>query len=148
MMDVILLKDIEKLGAEGSVVQVRPGYARNYLLPAGLAVTASPARLKAAELAKQQRQKQTQRAQADAEALKRKLESRSLTLKLTVGEGDQPFGSVSAHDIVEALGREGLTVEKSAIRLEEPVKTLGVFDVPVRLHAEVTATLKLWVVKA
>jgi large subunit ribosomal protein L9 len=148
MMDVILLKDVEKLGAEGSVVHVRPGYARNYLLPAGLAVAASPEQLKAVEAAKQARQKQAKRLSAEAEELKKKIEARSLTLKLTLGENDQAFGSVSAHDIVEALAKEGLAVEKSAVKLDEPVKALGIFDVPVRLHADVTATLKLWVVKA
>jgi large subunit ribosomal protein L9 len=148
MMDVILLKDVEKLGTVGSVVHVRPGYARNYLLPAGLAVAASPEQLKVVEQLKAQRQKKAQQLAADAAALKRKIEERSLTLKLTVGEDDQPFGSVTAHDIVEALAKEGLSVEKSAIRLEEPVKSLGIFEVPLRLHADVTATLKLWVVKA
>jgi len=148
MMDVILLKDVEKLGAEGAVVHVRPGYARNYLLPAGLAVAASPAQLKVVEQNKKQRQKRAQQAAAEAETVKRKLEALSLTLKLTVGEDEKPFGSVTAHDIAEALGKEGLAVEKSAIRLEEPVKTLGIFEVPVRLHTDVTATLKLWVVKA
>jgi large subunit ribosomal protein L9 len=148
MMDVILLKDVEKLGTEGSVVHVRPGYARNYLLPAGLAVAASPEQMKVIEAARQARQKQAKQLAAGAEELKKKIEGCSLTLKLTLGENDQPFGSVSAHDIVEALAKEGLTVEKAAVKLEEPVKSLGIFDVPVRLHADVTATLKLWVVKA
>ena len=147
-MDVVLLKDVEPLGAEGAVVHVKPGFARNYLLPRGLAVPATPQHLKAVEEITRQRAKKLERVKVEAEALKRKLESRSLTLKLTVGADDKPFGSVTTHDIVEALGRDGLSVEKHAVHLSEPIKTLGVFDVPIRLQPEVTATLKVWVVKA
>ncbi len=136
------------MGAEGAVVSVTPGFARNYLLPSGLAVPATPKQMKAVEVGRQQRQRKAARAQADAEAVKRRLEGHSLTLKLTLGEGDKPFGSVTAHDVVEALAREGIKVEKHAVQLEQPVKTLGIYEVPVRIHADVTATLKLWVVKA
>lgn len=147
-VDVILLKDVEHLGAEGTLVRVTLGFARNYLVPGGLAVPASPERLKAIEAAKQQRLKQAQRLQAEAERVKRQLEGRSITLKLTVGEDDQPFGSVTTHDVAEALARDGVPVEKHAIQLEHPLKTLGIYDIPVRLHPSVTATVKLWVVKA
>lgn len=147
-MEVVLLKDVEKLGATGSVVQVKPGYARNYLLPQGLAAVASPQRLKAVEEAKRQQLQKTQRISAEAEALKRKLESHPLTLKLSLGEGDKPFGSVTTHDIVDALKREGMEIDKHAVRLEQPIKSLGIYEVPVRLHPDVTATLKVWVVKA
>lgn len=147
-MDVILLKDVEKLGSEGAVVHVRPGYARNYLLPAGLAVEATPSQMKTVETLRQQRAKKAQKLAAEAAVVKKKLEAHKLTLKLTVGEDEQPFGSVTAHDIAEALKADGFAVEKPAIKLEEPVKALGVFDVPVKLHADVIATLKLWVVKA
>ena len=147
-MDVILLKDIAPLGTEGSVVHVKPGYARNYLIPLGLAALATKQHLRAMEAVAQQRLLRAQRLRAESEALKRKVEGRSLTLKLSVGQDDQPFGSVTAHDLVEALAREGLSIEKHLIGLEEPIKTLGVFEVPIRLHAEVSATLKVWVVKA
>ena len=147
-MDVILLKDVEKLGAEGTVVRVKPGFARNYLVPSGLAVPASPQRLAAIETATQRRLKQAARVQAEAERLKQQLERRSLTLKLAVGADDAPFGSVTVHDVAEALARDGMPVAKPAIHLEHPIKTLGVFDIPVRLHPNVTAMLKLWVVKA
>jgi large subunit ribosomal protein L9 len=147
-MDVILLKDVEKVGTAGTVVHVKPGFARNYLCPAGLAVPATPQQLKAVEAANRRRLQGARKLQEDAEALKRKLESRSLTLKLTLGEDDKPFGSVTAHDVVEALAAEGLAVEKHAIQLEHPLKALGVYDVPVRLHPVVTATLKIWIVKA
>ena len=147
-MDVVLLKAIDKLGAEGAVVHVKPGYARNYLIPRGLAVSATAQQLKTAETIRQQRTRKLQRMKVDAEAVKQKLESRSLTLKLNVGADDKPFGSVTTHDIVEALKHEGLAIEKHAVQLEEPVKTLGVYEIPVRIHPEVTATLKVWVVKA
>ena len=147
-MDVVLLKDIEKLGAEGAVVHVKPGFARNYLLPRGLAAPATPQQLKTIEASKRQREHQLQRLKQDADALKRKLESRSITLKLTLGDDDKPFGSVTVHDLVEALKREGMDVEKYAVHLEQPIKTLGIFDVPVKLHPDVTATAKVWVVKA
>ena len=147
-MDVVLLKDIEKLGSEGAVVQVKPGFARNYLLPRGLAAPATPQQLKAVEETKRQRLQKAQRMKTDAEALKRKLEGRSVTLKLNLGEEGKSFGAITTHDVLEALTQEGLTVEKHAIGLEQPIKALGVYDIPVRVHPEVTATLKLWVVKA
>ena len=146
--DVILLKDVEQVGTEGALLHVKAGFARNYLIPRGLAVPATPQQMKAVEEAKRRRLEQAKRAQAEAEALKQKLESRSLTLKLTLGEDEQPFGSVTTHDLVEALAREGIQVEKSLVHLEQPIKALGTFDVPVRLHQAVTATLKVWVVKA
>jgi large subunit ribosomal protein L9 len=147
-MDVILLKDVEKLGAAGSVVQVRPGFARNYLLPAGLAVAATSDQLRSAQAAQAREARKRERARAEAEALKHQLEGRSLTLKLTLGADDKPFGSITVHDLAGALAQEGLTVEKHAIQLEQPIKTLGVYEIPVRLHPSVTATLKVWVVKA
>ena len=147
-MDVILLKEVEKLGAEGAVVHVKPGYARNYLIPRGLAVSATAQQLKMVETIRQQRMRKLQRMKADAEAIKQKLESRSLTLKLSVGADDKPFGSVTTHDVVDALSHEGIVIEKHAVRLEEPIKTLGVHEIPVRILPEVTATLKVWVVKA
>ena len=147
-MDVILLHAVEKLGDEGAVVQVKPGFARNFLLPRGLAVVASDEQRRAIETRQRQRQQQSQRMQAEAETLKRKLEAHSLTLKLTLGENDKPFGSVTSHEIAEALARDGFPVEKHMVHLEEPLKALGIYEVPVRLHASVTATLKLWIVKA
>ena len=147
-MDVVLLKDVEKLGTEGALVHVKPGFARNYLLPRGLAAPATRQYLKSIEETKRQRSRKLERARGAAEALKQKLEGKSLTLTLTLGEDDKPFGSITAHDIAEALTREGLAVEKHAIRLDQPIKGLGIFEVPVKVHTELTATLKLWVVKA
>ena len=146
-MDVILLKDVEKLGAEGAVVRVKPGFARNYLLPTGLAVPATPQQLKTVEAVKQQREQQAKRMQEEAEALKRRIESRPLTLTLSLGEGDRPFGAITTHDVVEALARDGVAVDKHAVHLEQPIKALGLYDIPVRVHPNVTATVKLQIVK-
>lgn len=147
-MDVILLKDVDQVGKEGTVVHVKPGFARNYLLPHGLALPATPEHLKAVEERKRLAQRRQERIHAQAESLKHKLENLSLTLKLSLGEQDQPFGSITAHDIVQALAQEGLPVDKHTVQLEEPIKVLGIYPIPIRLHPEVTATLKLWVVKA
>ena len=147
-MDVVLLKDVEKLGAAGAVVRVKPGFARNYLVPGGLAAPATPQQLKALAAATRQRQKQSDRALAEATALKQRLEGASLTFTLALGEGDKPFGSVTAHDVAEALAGKGMAVEKHAIQLAEPIKALGSHQVSVRVHANVTATLKIQVVKA
>ena len=147
-MDVILVKDVERVGKEGAVVRVKPGFARNYLLPRGLALTASPEHLRDAEARTQRAQQRAQRLRGQADQLKQKLESQSLTLKLSVGEGDKAFGAITAQDIVEALAQGGSPIDKHAVGLEEPIKALGIYEVPVRLHPEVTATLKVWIVKA
>lgn len=147
-MDVILLKSIDRLGTEGNVVRVKPGFARNFLFPRGLAVMASPESLRQVEERQRIAERQAKRAREQVEGLKRQLESRSLTLQLNLGEGDKAFGAVTTHDIAEALNHEGLQIKKHQIELAEPIKTLGIYDVPVKLSPEVTATLKLWVVKA
>ena len=147
-MDVLLLKDVERLGAEGSIVSVKPGYARNRLIPSGLAVAATKARIKAVEQTKQRRDQKLVRIKEQALTVKRKLEGRSLALTLNLGADDKPFGSVTTHDLVQALEKEGFAVDRHDVRLEQPIKSLGIFEVPVRLHPEVTATLKVWVGKA
>jgi len=147
-MEVILLKDVKPLGAEGEVVQVKPGFARNYLIPHGLAATANPAQLKAVAERKQARARKTERVKQQALELKRKLEGRSLTLKLSLGEGDKAFGAITVNDVVQALTQEGLPVDRHSVQLEQPIKALGIYELPVRLHPEVTAVVKLWVVKA
>ena len=146
--EVVLLKDVDRLGSEGSVVKVKPGFARNYLLPNGLAALATAAELKHLEAIKQVRLAQTQRLKDQAVAMKQKLESRSLTLKLTLGEDGTPFGSVTAHDVLEALRQDGVAIDKHALHLEQSIKALGIYEIPVKLHADVTATMKVWVVKA
>ena len=146
-MDILLLKDVEHVGVQGTVVQVKPGFARNFLLPQGLAVPATEQQLKAAQERHRQHQVKVDRIKAQAELVKRQLEGRSLTLKLSLGEDDKPFGAITAHEILDALKREGFELDKHALHLEQPIKSLGIFELPVRLQADVTATLKLWVVK-
>ena len=147
-MDVILLKDVERLGATGAVVAVKPGYARNFLIPGGLAALATAQQLSSLQAKQRQRQQHAQRQQAEAETLKRTIESTPVTLTLSVGEGDKPFGSLTAHDLLDALQRNGMTVEKHAIQLEQPIKTLGEHAVLIRLYPEVVATLQVRVVKS
>ena len=147
-MDVMLLKNVDRLGTEGALVRVKSGFARNYLFPQGLAVAATPDRLQAVEVAKRRRLEKDQQAREAAAALKQRLESRALTFKLNVGDDGAPFGSISVHDLAEALTRDGHPVEKRQIQLEQPLKRLGTFDVPVRLHPDVVATLHVLVTKA
>ena len=147
-MDIVLLQDVERLGAQGAVVAVKPGFARNYLIPSGLAAPATVQQLKVAQEATRQRTQKVQRVKDQADALKRTLEQHELTLTLSLGEGDKAFGAITAHEIAEALSRAGHAVEKHAVQLEQPIKGLGIYEVPVRLHADVTATVKVCVVKA
>ena len=147
-MDIVLLKDIKQLGIEGSVVSVKPGYARNYLIPNGLAAPATAQRLKAMEDVKRRRDQKAARVKKEALTLQRKLEDRSLTLKLSLGEDGKAFGSITTNDVAEALKNEQFTIDKHDIRLEQSIKAVGIYDVPIRLHPEVTATLKVSVVKA
>jgi large subunit ribosomal protein L9 len=147
IMQVILQEDILHLGKAGEVVSVRDGYGRNYLLPKKLAVVADPKNLQ--QLAHQKRV-------VDARQLKVKKAARemaevlggvSLTISREVGEEDKIFGSVTVKDIADALRNEGHPVDRHAIELAAPIKQLGIFDIPVKLHAEVTGTVKVWVVK-
>jgi len=147
-VEVILLQDVDHVGTQGVVVAVRPGFARNYLLPKGLAVAATPQQRKVAEQLARQRQRQVQRQKTQAEELKQRLEGCALSLPLSLGEGGKPFGSVTARDLAEALARQGLEVERHAIQLAQPLKALGSHQIPVRLHPEVTAMLTVSVVNA
>ena len=147
-MDVILLKDVEALGVEGAIVHVKPGFARNHLLPLGLAVFATPQQVNVMEELKRQRSKKVARMKGEAEALKRTLEGHAITLKLSVGAEDKPFGSITGHDILQALTQDGVALEKHAVQLKQPIKRLGVFQVPVRVHPDVTAEVTVSVVKA
>ncbi len=147
-MDIILLKDVERLGKTGSTVKVKPGFARNFLMPRGLAAEATPENLRIVEERKRQSSRKLELLRKQFEGQKQRIEKRTLTFSLSVGENDAPFGSVTAHEIVEALAKDGITIEKSMLQLEEPIKALGQFQVPVRFHPEITATLKLTVVKA
>lgn len=147
-MKVILVKDIDKLGKPGQTVKVADGYARNYLLPQKLALEATKANEKLfIELQKKAQQKEI-RAQKEAEELAEKIRGLSCTIVRQAGEEEKLYGSVTNMDIATALQQEGLHIDKKKILLEEPIKSLGIFYVPIKLHPEVSTELKVWVVKA
>ena len=146
-MQVILQEDVQKLGKAGDVVQVREGYGRNFLLPRKKAVLADPKNLRQLEHQKRVVVAKQQKVTRKAEDLAAKLRDISLTIGREVGEEDKLFGSVTTKDISDALRNEGYIIDRHDIRLEEPIKQLGIFDIPIRLHPEVTGEVKLWVVK-
>jgi large subunit ribosomal protein L9 len=145
-MQVILQEDVASLGKAGEVVNVRDGYGRNYLLPKGLAVVAEPKNLKMLEHQKRVVAAKEGKRKSSAEDLASKLGSLSLTISREAGEAEKLFGSVTTKDIAEALRKEGYNIDRRDITLDEPIKQLGIFDVPVKLHPEVTGTVKVWVV--
>ncbi len=142
-MEVILLQDMEKLGARGQVVKVADGYARNYLLPQKQAVAATPQNLKWLEQQRVRFLKQEASEKADAADLAKLLEGASVTEKRKAGEQGTLFGSVTAQDIADKLAAQGYKIDRRKIQLEHPLKVLGEYDVPIRLHREVTATVKV-----
>ena len=146
-MKVILREDIEKLGNRGDVVKVAPGYGRNYLLPKGLAYQFTPGNARKVEVERKILNLHLAREKAEAEALAERISQVSTTIVRKVGENETLYGSVTSGDIAEALEKEGFTLEKRKILLDEPLKTLGIYTVPVKVHPEVTAELKVWVVK-
>lgn len=146
-MKVILRKDFETLGKIGEVVAVKDGYARNYLLPRQIAYRATTSSLRALEEEKKQHERQEQKQLKDAEKVGSELEKISITIAMKVGEDDKLFGSVTSQMIADALKEKGFTVDKRSIELEEPIKTLGIFEVPVKLHTKISAKAKVWVVR-
>jgi large subunit ribosomal protein L9 len=146
-MEVILREDVEKLGTRGQLVKVTSGYARNYLLPKRLAVAASESNKKIIEQERQAHLRKEAKVMAEAADLGKMMADLSVTISQKAGENDQLFGSVTSKDIAEALEKQGYTIERRKIALEEPIKTLGEFKVPLRLHREVTTELTVHVVK-
>ncbi len=147
-MKIILRSDVRGLGEAGDLVQVKDGYARNYLLPQKLAVAASRSSVKALDHEKRQIALRERRRLKELEKLAHKLRSTSVTITKEVGEGDRLFGSVTSMDIQRSLEQEGIELDRRLIDLPEPIKAIGVFDVSVKLHRQVQASLKVWVVKA
>jgi len=147
-MDVILRQAVEKLGQPGDVVKVSPGFARNYLLPRGIAYAATAGNLKRIEQEKARLQAAEDERRGGAQGIASRLEAVSLTFSARVGEEGKLFGSVTAADITEQLHAQGFDmIEKRQIDLHEPIKALGVYRVPVRLHADVKPEIKVWVIK-
>jgi large subunit ribosomal protein L9 len=146
-MDVILREDVEKLGTRGQLVKVAPGYARNFLLPNKMAVAATESNKKIVEQERQAHLRREAKVEGEAKELGKMLGAVSITISQKAGENDQLFGSVTSKDIAEALEAQGYSIERRKIVLDEPIKTLGEFKVPVRLHREVTVEVTVHVVK-
>lgn len=142
-MKVILLDDIPKLGRRGEVRDVAEGYARNYLLPHRLVLPASPANLKQIEQIKEHQGIRSQRAKAAAEAQAKSIEALTFAEVRQASEEERLYGSVGVSDVAAFLIKNGISVEKRRIGLDEPIKALGEYTVPIRLHHEVTAYLKV-----
>ena len=142
-MEVILRDDLPKLGRRGEVVTVKDGYARNFLFPRKLALPATPGNRKQIEQEKAAHARREAKEVSDADALAGMLADVTLTISAKAGESDQLFGSVTAMDIAEALAVKGYNIDKRKVELEEPIKTIGEYQVPLRLHRDVTATVKV-----
>jgi large subunit ribosomal protein L9 len=146
-MQVILKKDVEKLGMAGDLIEVSNGYGRNYLIPKGLAIEATTRSLRILEHEKRLIADSKKKELRDAEDLKGKISETSVTITMQAGEEDKLFGSVTAMDIAEALSKEGISIDKRNIILDEPIKRLGIYTVNVKIHPEIITGLKVWVVK-
>ncbi|HKV05716.1 MAG TPA: 50S ribosomal protein L9 [Candidatus Acidoferrales bacterium] len=146
-MQIILQEDVEKLGTRGQVVEVAEGYARNFLLPRKLALEASAGNMKRLERMRATFAKKEATEKDAAQKLAELLAGVSLELVRKSGENDQLFGSVTSADISDALAAKGFTVDKRKVTLAEPIKIVGEFEIPIKLHREITATVKLAVKK-
>ena len=146
-MQVILLEDVPSLGKAGEQVKVSDGYGRNYLIPKKKAILATEKSLKALEHQKRQVQQRMGKAKKDAEKIAQQIETLSCTFAKTVGERGKLFGSVTSMEVESYLKENGIDIDRKKILLEEPIKNLGMFTIPIKLHPEVTAQLKVWVVQ-
>jgi len=146
-MKVILIEDVKTLGQAGTQVDVADGYARNFLIPRHLALGATPANARVFANEKKALAKRHEKERLEAVELAAKLAALSLTISRLAGEDDKLFGSVTNGDVAEALAKEGHKIDKREIVLVEPLKALGIHEVPVHLAHEVTVTIKVWVVK-
>jgi len=141
-MKVILLRDMDNLGAQGEIVDVKNGYGRNYLIPNQIARLATDSAVRAIEEERRQQARKLAQRQEDAENLARQIESLELVVTAKVGEESRIFGTITAQNISDALASEGITIERKHIELNEEIKTLGVYSASVRVHSEVSATVK------
>jgi large subunit ribosomal protein L9 len=146
-MKIILNDFVEKLGERGTVVEVKPGYARNYLLPRGLAYVYSDGNLRRFEQEQKRWEELELKRQSAAHAAMDDVDGTELLFERRAGETDTLFGSVSTQDIARRLAEKGLTVDKRRVQLPDPIKALGSFDVPIQLHRDIVATIKVHVVR-
>jgi large subunit ribosomal protein L9 len=147
-MKVILREDLPHLGETGDVVEVKPGYARNYLIPNKLAMEANEGNLKTFKDIARAKEARSEKERADSESLADRLTGVEIRIEVEVGEEDQLYGSVTSQMIVDALAEQGFDFPRRQILLDTPIKELGTFDIPVRLHREIQPTVKLHVEKA
>ncbi len=147
-MRIILLQDFEGLGKAGEQIDVKDGYARNFLFPKGLALKADKNSIKRFQEMARLKDKKKDRALKQSRELAEKLQAVSLTVPVQVGEEDRVFGAVTSIEIAQQLKDKGYDIDKRQIILEEPIKALGIFEIPIKLHSEITTNIKLWVIKA
>jgi large subunit ribosomal protein L9 len=147
MMEIILTENVASLGKAGDVIKVKDGYARNYLIPKGIALAATSNNLKEIEEQRKQKQKVLQEEKANAERLAEKLANVSCTIAMDSGEEDKLYGTVTHSDIAKSLSQEGIDIDKKDIVFEDDIDKLGIYYFKVKLHPEVTQRVKLWVVK-
>jgi large subunit ribosomal protein L9 len=145
-MKIVLRQDVDSLGMEGQVFDVADGYARNFLIPRGFAMEATQQNLKLMETQKKKIEEKRLKAKEEAEKAKQTLSELVVTIAQKAGEEDKLYGSVTSMDIADQLEKRGIQIDRKRIRLDRPIKTLGEFAVPVKLHPEVTASIKVVVV--
>ena len=147
-VEVLLLSDVPSLGQAGATVRVAPGYARNYLVPKGLAGPVTQATLRRLEKLRKEREELARLQLAEAKAKAAKLKDINVTIRAKTTDGTNLYGSVRVEDIVSAIAAQGVDVDRTQIGLEAPIEAVGQFDVPVKLHADVELKIKVWVVEA
>jgi large subunit ribosomal protein L9 len=145
-MKIVLRQDVDSLGMEGQVFDVADGYARNFLIPRGFALAATQQNLKLIEAQRKKIEEKRLKAKEEAEKAKLSLSELVVTIAQKAGEEDKLYGSVTSMDIADQLEKRGVQIDRKRIRLDRPIKTLGEFAVPVKLHPEVTASIKVVVV--
>ena len=146
-MEVILLKALEGIGLEGELVKVKPGFARNFLIPKGIALRASKSNLAVAGERKRIKEAKENRVEKANQVLIDKLAKTNITIEVQVGEEERIFGSVTAQDIQKSLEEKGITIDRSCILMEEPIKSLGVYNLPVKITVGLESEIKVYVIK-
>ena len=147
-MRVILKQEVKNLGDAGDIVKVSPGYGRNYLLPRGLAVLANEGTVAQAEHAQKVANAIRRKQMSGAVAMAEKLQETAITIRREAGDDDKLFGSVTNRDVAEALAAEGIEIDRRLIEVADPIRNIGLFTVPVRLHREVDASVRVYVIRA
>ena len=147
-MDIILLKNYEGLGSAGDVVSVKPGFARNKLIPEGIGLRSSKKNLAISKEKKQMEENRSNREMNTNKEIVKKLSNIEITIEAQVGEEDKMFGSITTIDIQKALKEKGITVDRTSILLEEPIKALGIYHVPIKVTSKLSGDVKIYVIKS